>query len=63
MHHERPTDYAIECHQRQIGTKNINIIVVLQLKHFSCTAQTKNEQIMTLKRQLNRSAFFLYLFI
>ena len=33
------------------------------MKHFSCTAQNKYKQIMILQRQLNRSAFFLYLFL
>ena len=61
MHHQQPTDYTIELQQHHNGTKNINIIFLLSLKHFSCTAQTKNKQIMTLQRQLNRSAFFLHL--
>ena len=62
MHHQRPIDYTIEHQQHHNGTKNIDIIVVLYLKHFSCTAQTKNKQIMSLQRQLNHSAFFLHLF-
>ena len=53
-HHQRPTDYTIGRQQRHNGTKNINIIVSLQLKHFSCTAKTKYKQNMTLQRQLNR---------
>ena len=49
-HYQRPTDYIIERQQRHNGTKNINIIVLLLLKHFSYTAQTRNKQIMTLQR-------------
>ena len=62
-HHQRPADYTIERRQRHNGTKNINIIVLLSLKHFFYTAQTKNKRVMTLQCQLNCSAFFLHLFL